>query len=64
MKTGTLMDLDLDEIDRQVLSPSTMKKAKLTPLSGAVIPQGKPMDMLARTRGMDEILSNAPLLYK
>ena len=64
MKSGTLMDLDLDEIDRQVLSPGAMRKAKITPLTEAVIPQGRPMDILARTRSMDEILAKAPLLYK
>jgi len=64
MNTGTLMDLDLDEIDSQVLSPSAMRKPKLAPFSRAVIPQGKPVEILARTRSIDEILSNALLLYR
>jgi hypothetical protein len=64
MKTNTLMDFDIKEIDRQVLSPGAMKKAKLTPLSSVAIPQGKPMEILARTRSIDEILSKAPLLYR
>ena len=38
------MDLDLDEIDRQVLSPGAMRKAKITPLTEAVIPQGRPIE--------------------
>jgi len=64
MKTGTLMDFDLDEIDRHVLSPGAMRKAKLTPLSARVMPQGRPMELLARTRSMHEILARAPRLYK
>lgn len=64
MKSGTLMDLDLDEIDSQVISPMATRKAKITPLTKAVIPQGRPMDILARTRSIGEILSRAPLLYK
>lgn len=64
MKTNTLMDFDLEEIDRRVLSPGAIRSAKLAPLTSAAIPQGKPMEILARTRSMDEILAKAPLLYR
>jgi hypothetical protein len=64
MKTNTLMDFDIEEIDIQVISPKVMRKARLASLSSAAIPQGKPMEILARTRSIDEILSKAPLLYR
>jgi hypothetical protein len=64
MKTETLMDLDIDVIDRQVLSPNAMKESKLAALSARIMPQGRPMDILAKTRSMDEILAKAPRLYK
>ncbi len=57
-----LMDMDCEELDRQLLPPNAFRDALLTPISGIAPPQGCPF--LNETSSMEKMLKNMPLMYR
>jgi hypothetical protein len=57
-----LMEVDCDEIDRQLLPPSAFRNAKIAPVSDAVPPQGNPF--LGKVSSIYKILRKMPFIYR
>lgn len=56
------MEMDCEEIDRQVLPSNAFKDALLTPIFGIAPPQGNPF--LNKTSSMEKMLAKMPLIYR
>jgi len=57
-----LIEVDCEEIDRQLLPPNAVSDALLTPISKIAPPQGSPF--IGETNSMQKILRKMPFLYR
>jgi hypothetical protein len=57
-----LMEVDCEEIDKQLLPPNAFKDALITRTSAIAPPQGYPF--LDETESMEKMLGKMPFLYR